>query len=259
MDKGLEDLLPLYALGALSEEERARVERYLESDRQAMARAREFQATARALSDVAQPFPASEASKESLMRRLRAGSGVGGLTGKRAAERRMRRVPGLLGRLAPALSLVVAAVSLGAVLATRDELVQVEAQNLELQRQVQDHQQVLRIFSEPNLISIEVLGTDEQPLAHARFFAGLDGRTGVLLAAGLSPLQAGSTYQAWLIRDGTPFPAGIFQASAGGLGTLSVEAEDVLGLYDAVAVSVEPALGSLQPTGPIVLLGSVSG
>ena len=259
MDKELEDLLPLYALGALSEEERARVERYLESDPQAMARAREFQVVARALPEVAQPFAPSASSKESLIRRLRAGSGVGGLTGERVAERQKRRLPALVGRLAPALSLVVAAVSLGTVLATRAELVQVEAQNLELQRQVQDHQQVLRIFSEPNLISIEVLGTEAQPLAHARFFAGLDGHTGVLLAAGLSPLQAGSTYQAWLIRDGTPFPAGVFQASAEGVGTLSVEAADVLGLYDAVAVSVEPDLGSLQPTGPIVLLGSVSG
>jgi len=34
---------------------------------------------------------------------------------------------------------------------------------------------------------------------------------------------------------------------------------DVLGQFDTVAVSMEPQAGSLLPTGPIVLLGSISG
>ena len=252
MDKELEDLLPFYALGALSEDERARVERYLQTDPDAMARVREYQATAQALSHVAQPVTPAAASKRALLQRLRPSSeGVAG--------RQRRFSPGFAGRLAPALSLVVATVSLGAALATRAELGRVQAQNSELLRQLADHQEALRLVGSPELLALEVEGTEAAPQARGTFIAESDTRSGMLLLAGLPPLEPGMTYQAWLIRDGTPTPAGLFLVTAEGTGTLSLEAPDVLGLYDTVAVSLEPAAGSLLPTGAIVLLGAISG
>ena len=252
MDKELEDLLPFYALGALSEDERARVERYLQTDPDAMARVREYQATAQALSHVAQPVTPAAASKRALLQRLRPSSeGVAG--------RQRRFSPGFAGRLAPALSLVVATVSLGAALATRAELGRVQAQNSELLRQLADHQEALRLVGSPELLALEVEGTEAAPQARGTFIAESDTRSGMLLLAGLPPLEPGMTYQAWLIRDGTPYPAGLFLVTAEGTGTLSLDAPDVLGLYDTVAVSLEPAAGSLLPTGAIVLLGAISG
>jgi len=252
MDKELEDLLPFYALGALSEDERARVERYLQTDPDAMTRVREYQATAQALSHVAQPVTPAAASKRALLQRLRPSSeGVAG--------RQRRFSPGFAGRLAPALSLVVATVSLGAALATRAELGRVQAQNSELLRQLADHQEALRLVGSPELLALEVEGTEAAPQARGTFIAESDTRSGMLLLAGLPPLEPGMTYQAWLIRDGTPYPAGLFLVSAEGTGTLSLDAPDVLGLYDTVAVSLEPEIGSLLPTGPIVLLGTISG
>jgi len=259
MDENIEDMLPLYALGALSDEERARVERHVEANPKAKEELEELLEGAGALAYAAPAVAPSLQSRQALMQRIRA-------EGKRAPDKpqtprwKIGVLSGaLLGRGVAAISLVVAVVSLGTVLATRNELGDLRADNVELLRQLQDHQQVLRLFSQPNLISVEVAGTEEEPQAHGRLFAGLDGHTGVLLVEGLSPLQAGSTYQAWLIRGGTPSPAGLFQASADGLGTLSVEAADILGRYDALAVSVEPEFGSLLPTGPIVLLGAISG
>ena len=252
MDKELEDLLPFYALGALSEDERARVERYLQTDPDAMARVREYQATAQALSHVAQPVTPAAASKRALLQRLRPSSeGVAG--------RQRRFSPGFAGRLAPALSLVVATVSLGAALATRAELGRLQAQNSELLSQLADHQEALRLVGSPELLALEVEGTEAAPQARGTFIAESDTRSGMLLLAGLPPLEPGMTYQAWLIRDGTPYPAGLFLVTAEGTGTLSLDAPDVLGLYDTVAVSLEPAAGSLLPTGAIVLLGAISG
>jgi anti-sigma-K factor RskA len=259
MDKELEDLLPFYALGALSEDERARVERYLQTDPEAMARVREYQVTAQALSHVSKPVAPAAASKRALLQRLRPEFGVGRSTSERVAGKRKGNAPGLLGRLTPALSLVVATASLGAVLVTRAELARVDAQNSELLRQLADHQEALRLVGSPDLLALEVEGTEAAPRARGTFIAESDTRSGMLLLAGLPPLVPGNTYQAWLIRDGTPYPAGLFLVTAEGTGTLSLEAPDVLGLYDAVAVSVEPELGSLLPTGPIVLLGSISG
>jgi len=258
MDKDMQELLPFYALGALSEEERARVESYLQTDTEAMAQVREYQATAQALSYVAEPAAPAADSKRALLQRLRRGVGVGP-TSERFAGKRKGIAPGLVGRLAPALSLVVAIVSLGAVLATRSELAVVEAQNNELLRQLADHQEALRMVGSPELLALVVVGTEAAPQARGSFLAESDARSGVLLVSGLPTLEPGFTYQAWLIRDGTPTPAGLFLVTAEGSGTLTLKAPDILGQYDTVAVSLEPELGSLLPTGPIVLLGSVSG
>jgi anti-sigma-K factor RskA len=259
MDKDMEELLPLYALGALSDVERARVERYLQTDPEAMARVREYQATAQALSYVAQPVAPVAASKRALLQRLRPEFGAGRPSSEGVAGRRRRTTPGFLGRLAPALSLVVATVSLGAALATRAELGRVQAQNAELLRQLADHQEALRLVGSPELLALVIEGTEAAPQARGSFIAETDARSGVLLVSGLPTLEHGLTYQVWLIRDGTPYPAGLFLVTTEGTGTLSLEAPDVLGLYDTVAVSLEPQAGSLLPTGPIVLLGSVSG
>jgi anti-sigma-K factor RskA len=259
MDTDREELLPLYALGALSDEERARVERYLQTEPEAMAQVREYEATAQALSHIAQPVAPVAASKRALLQRLRPEFGEARLSGEGVVGRRRRTISGSLGRLAPALSLVVATVSLGAALVTRAELGRVQVQNSELLRQLADHQEALRLVGSPELLAREVEGTEAAPQARGTFIAESDTRSGMLLLAGLPPLEPGMTYQAWLIQDGTPYPVGLFLVTAEGTGTLSLEAPEVLGLYDTVAVSLEPEIGSLLPTGPIVLLGSISG
>jgi len=258
MDEEMQDLLALYALGALGEEERARVERYLETDPEAMAKVQEYQETTQALSYVAQPAAPASASKRALLQRLRPETGEGRPSGERVAGKRRRTTPGLLGRLAPALSLVVATVSLGAMLATRSELARVEAQNSELLRQLADHQAALGLLGAPDLLAVAVEGTEAAPQARGSFLAETDARSGVLLVSRLPALEPGLTYQAWLIRDGTPTPAGLFSVTGEGSGTLTLETPEVLSFYDTLAVSLEPQAGSLLPTGAIVLLGTIS-
>jgi anti-sigma-K factor RskA len=259
MDEEMQELLALYALGALGAEERTRVERYLEADPAALAQAREYQETAHALSYIAQPVAPAAASKRALFQRLRRESGAVRPPVERAAGRGPRLLPGWAGRLAPALSLLVAAVSLGGVLATRTELAQVKAQNSELTRQLADYQVALGLLGAPDLLTLAIEGTEAAPQASANLIAETEARSGVLLVSGLPALEPGFTYQAWLIREGTPTPAGLFAVSENGSGSLALVAPEALGLYDAVAVSLEPAVGSLLPTGAIVLLGSMSG
>jgi anti-sigma-K factor RskA len=68
-----------------------------------------------------------------------------------------------------------------------------------------------------------------------------DGRA--TLYSDLSPAPEGKTYQAWVIRAGTPLPAGTF---AGGRTELHLSQPVVRG--DTLAVTIEPAGGSPQPT-----------
>ena len=62
----------------------------------------------------------------------------------------------------------------------------------------------------------------------------------------LAPAPAGRTYEAWIVDRGRVAPAGLVRGSVLPL-TRRVPAGA------AVLVSLEPAGGSAQPTGPVVL------
>ncbi|WP_223148447.1 anti-sigma factor, partial [Actinotalea sp. JY-7885] len=73
----------------------------------------------------------------------------------------------------------------------------------------------------------------------------------VLVTEGLPTLDGGRTYQLWAMRDGVPVPAGLFEPASG---SAQVTAADYRP-GDGLAVSVEPAGGSAQPTTtPVVVL-----
>jgi anti-sigma-K factor RskA len=81
---------------------------------------------------------------------------------------------------------------------------------------------------------------------------------GLVLASALAP-QAGKDYQLWLIRGDRKISAGLLPTDEAGLPTLARISRDLLegGAPDAFAITVEPAGGMPQPTGPIVLVGKV--
>ena len=66
-----------------------------------------------------------------------------------------------------------------------------------------------------------------------------------LVVSSLDPAPAGKTYEAWVIEDGTPAPAGVFQA-AGGRTVVALERAVPRGAV--VAVTLEPAGGVETPT-----------
>ncbi|MEM1010918.1 MAG: anti-sigma factor [Planctomycetota bacterium] len=73
---------------------------------------------------------------------------------------------------------------------------------------------------------------------------------------GLVPPTPAQTYQAWALpveRD--PISLGTFAVGDDGRGTFDSELPDLPDDLNAVAVSLEPAGGTPQPTGPIVLVG----
>ncbi len=75
----------------------------------------------------------------------------------------------------------------------------------------------------------------------------------VLTAESLAPAPDGQTYQAWVIGDGPPQPAGLF---AGGADRIVILLEHPLQPGEAVGVTLEPAGGSPAPTGDVLFLGA---
>jgi anti-sigma-K factor RskA len=97
------------------------------------------------------------------------------------------------------------------------------------------------------------LKTVELPMnagAPERFLFSPAQDEGVLVASGLSDPGSNKTYELWLIHDGTPVPAGLFRPNADGSAVAAIDG--IVRGAEKVAITIEPAGGSKQPTGSIV-------
>ena len=107
--------------------------------------------------------------------------------------------------------------------------------------------QIFEFLNQPETKAVGFNGTEAAP-PKGNFF--VNRRSGVLLiATNLPKLEAGKTYQMWVIPKGrNPVPAGLFRSDDRGAAThLQAGPVDVATLA-AVAVSLEPEGGSAQPT-----------
>ena len=82
-------------------------------------------------------------------------------------------------------------------------------------------------------------------------------QSAVLIVTGLSPLEPGKTYQVWLIDGGAPVSAGLLTVNEEGQGVFIVTSEEAIGSFKSLGISIEPAGGSPQPTGEIVVLSDL--
>lgn len=264
MDERLEELFPLYALGALTDEERAQVESYIAGDPQAKARLDELTQTASMLSYDIAPVGPSPELKKSLMDRVSADARA-----RAADSRRPRATSGFqpersgfsLSRLFAALSPALAVLSLllaiivgGWALVLNNEVAQLRVETAALKKALADQRTVIAQIAAPADQIVVVAGTEHQPKAHGHLIAHKDG-SAVLVVSGLDRLQAGRVYQLWLIRGDTPMSAGVFEVDETGVAVVQVATVAAPGAFNAVGVSVEPTGGSETPTGDIVMFG----
>ncbi len=77
----------------------------------------------------------------------------------------------------------------------------------------------------------------------------------VLVADDLPSPPEGKTYEAWILREDVPEPAGLFEPNDAGVAAAPIEGsiEDA----DAVAVTVEPSGGSSSPTGDPLITANI--
>ncbi len=113
-----------------------------------------------------------------------------------------------------------------------------------------------RIVSAPGSGSVLLAGLEAAPESSARAYVDPGTHRAVFYASNLDPLDADQTYQLWFIADGTPVSAGTFAVDSEGSGSVLVEQVAAAESLEAWAVTIEPAGGVPQPTGPMVLLGS---
>jgi len=112
------------------------------------------------------------------------------------------------------------------------------------------------LVSAPATHSVSLAGQESAPGASAKAF--VDARRGRLLlyVYDLPRAAPDTTYQLWIIVDGAPVSVGIFNVATDGSATFDADPLAAFTGDVTVAVTVEPAGGVPQPTGPMVLLGS---
>jgi anti-sigma-K factor RskA len=84
----------------------------------------------------------------------------------------------------------------------------------------------------------------------ARFMYSPSQDQGVLVANDIEAPGADKTYELWLIHNGTPVAAGLFDPDEHGAAIASVDG--IVRGAELVAVTIEPDGGSRQPTGSIL-------
>ncbi|HEY7054569.1 MAG TPA: anti-sigma factor [Mycobacterium sp.] len=217
-DFELLELATPYALDAISESERADIERRLEHAPRAVAEAfraqvREVRETMATVSAGTAVEPPKELRQRILSNLDRRGSG----------GNRWRTII-----LAAAAALVVGLVGLSAGLALRPTATPSVAQQVFTASDV-------KTTSEP----IPAGGT-------ATFLYSREKRAGVLVMNNVPPPAPGTVYQMWLLGDQGAKSAGTMDANAVAPSTSKVVRD--LGASTALAFTVEPGAGSAQPT-----------
>ena len=260
----LRELTGAYVLGALPDAERIAFERHLATCADCSAEVRELQAVASGLATAVPQVDPPAALRARVLAAATAARG-GQAT---VVDFPVRRTAGLPAWLAVAASL--AAVALGLyTLTLRQRIDQLQAQlrdanaraegverDLRVARASADRAgQIAAILEAPDVRRIDLAGQASAPGALGRAFWSAS-RGLVFTANNLPPPAPGRQYQLWVIPPDskTPVSAGLLDGTGEALTFVAPGTAPRVG---AVAVSIEPAGGAPQPTGDIVLLGSL--
>lgn len=255
----IEELLPFYALDALTDEERELVEKYLVEHPEARQQVEEMGRAASALPYGVSPLEPSPQSRQALMARVNSEAEARALSSVPVA----RRV-GFLENFFRTLSLGAAAIAiiwaivLNAQVARLQNEVSVLNERLEAQSESID--QIIANLpqtDQANVITVSLKGTEVQPQAQGQLIVDPDSQAAVLVISGLPRLEPGKTYQVWLIDGGAPVSAGLLSVDENGQGVFIVNSEESIGSFNALGISIEPFGGSLEPTGDIVVLSDL--
>ena len=259
MDPRIEELLPFYALDALTDEERQVVDSYLAEHPEAREQIKDLHSAASALPYGISPVVPPREVKESLMARVNADVEARARPAVQTPRQPSRR--GIrFENLFRVFSLGAAAVAIiwAVVLNVQVSRLQSEISGLHetLAAQSNSLEQIIANLpkSPPsNVITVSLKGTDVQPHAHGQLVVDPKEQSAILIVSGLPKLEANKTYQVWLINGGAPVSAGLLSIDENGQGVVIVTSDESIGSFKALAISVEPQGGSPQPTGDIVV------
>ena len=241
MQEHIVDLIPGYALNALSHEEQRNVQLHLAQCASCSAELVAYQFVVDQLAFAAPEFSPPPRLKQAILGR------VGTQTLAPSAPVRQNWLENLRRRLVSLLpaSPTWSLVSLILILV-------LAGSNLALWQQMRGIRQEQ---AEYRMVSLEP--TQSAPGSSGLLVISPGGRFGALIVDGLADLPANRQYQLWLTKDGKRTSGGVFSVIQGGYGVLRVNAPEPLINFQSFGITIEPFGGSPRPTGDKVLGGSL--
>lgn len=138
------------------------------------------------------------------------------------------------------------------------QLVQKQIENASLQNAMMNQSEWLRLLSSPTAQLVRMTGSKEAEAAGGLLLFDSKTQTAAFYGFDLPKLPTGKIYQLWTI-GGTPVSAGMFQPSKDRTAVMKIpKVIHTEGLKE-FSVTMEPAGGKAQPTGPAYLKGAVAG
>jgi anti-sigma-K factor RskA len=291
MTTPIEELLPFYALNALTASEKAQVEAYLAENPPMRAEVQAMQQTVALLPFAAKPLEPAAATKTALMQRVRADIAARTPTTTELpwplnwfwARPKLVLAFNFVGLVALVLVTLWAFTlqqqvgqlqqqqstwqkSLDDALAQIEVLHQTlsqqknnyEQQKQAMQQQLDQQDEVLFQVAQPENKLIALNGTEFAPQAEGQLLVASQAHTATLVVKGLPQLPSHQVYQFWFIQDKLPVSGGFITLDEHGVGTLVVTNNRFIAFFEVVGISIEPQGGSPAPTGNIVILGQKS-
>jgi hypothetical protein len=140
---------------------------------------------------------------------------------------------------------------------TRSDLERAKEQLAAARVESAQKDELLQLLSSQEVRLIELKGLEAAPAARAKLFWNPGARSGILLTVGLPKTPTDKAYELWGIAGKEPVPAGLFRVDDQGQARFRMPVLAQGKTFDKFAVTLEPAAGVEQPSGPMVLLGSL--
>jgi anti-sigma factor RsiW len=259
--------LELLALGALSENEAEALQAHLSACEACSARLAEARGHASLLAfAVNQERPAGTIKAE-LMARVRANRQAEEMNvwPSRIHPQEHNKPPkeptsGWLTWVLAAAALLLALVSFALSWQNRNLAARLQQQRKVTESSIREREQIEKLvgmLASPDTMTVKLAGIGEMPKASG--LVKFNSKAGLILyqAIDLPDLPAGKSYQMWLVPiNGAPISAGLLGPGGRPFGNMWMAELPANVEAKAFAVTVEPAGGTDQPTGPKVLLGA---
>ncbi len=260
------DDLALYALDALREEERARVDAHLATCAACRLELEQLRGdTALLALSAAGPRPPQRARQrllDAVAREARVADALLETTRKKVRPSRAWRAgPGWWGWLAwavSAMAVMLMALSLQrSNMALRQQLVDASSRATQNMRELEDLRRIAAPIIDPEAQRVTLVSTGTPPQPQGKAFYLRNRSSLVFLANNMPALPPQKAYELWLIPvNGAPVPAGVFKPDAHGSASVVNPVLPAAVEAKAFAITVENENGATAPTTPILMMGA---
>jgi anti-sigma-K factor RskA len=252
-----EEDFDLYALGALEGDEKRSIESHASSCTACTRKIAEAQGRIALLALAAPRVEPSGAVKQRLMQQIR-----GRIERPAPAEAvpgrgSFRRWWAVILIPATAVLAVVTIVLWNETRLLNQQVASMHTSMQQQQRQLEQARAVVDLVADPATVVIPLAQQPGAPQGRAHVIYNATLRT-MIYEGQIEPAPAGKSYQLWLVPErGNPISAGVFNPANGQTDHVTMSVPTGV-TAKAFAVTLEPAGGVPQPTGPKILVGPIS-